>query len=85
MIRNITGVGEGNGVYIGIHDPYSPLTHWPSGFMTGADRIFIDGHPYMAFDSPASTAPIDTGTGPTAGGTWPAQPCQRWAADWNQT
>ena len=85
IIRSITGTGEGKGVYIGYHDPYTPLTHWPEGFMTGADRIVIDGHPYLAFDSPPSTDTIDTGTGPDAGGTWPVQPCQRWAATFNET
>ena len=85
MIRNITGIGEGKGVYLGFHDPYTPLTHWPDGFMTGADRIVIDAHPYLAFDSPASTATIDTGTGPDAGGQWPVEPCQRWGATFNQT
>lgn len=53
--------------------------------MTGADRIVIDGHPYMAFDPSPSTDPIDTGTGPRAGGIWPARPCERWAADFNGT
>jgi len=85
MMRNITGTGEGKGPYISIHDAFVPLTHWPSGFIPGGDRVIVDAHPYVAFDTPASTDPLDTGTGADAGGTWPAKPCGRWAADFNNT
>jgi len=82
MIREITGIGEGHGPYISYHDGFRTVTHW-AGFLTGADRIVIDGHPYFAFDSPAAADPIDTGTGPTAGGTWPGKACDRWASQFN--
>ena len=78
MIRGITGVGEGNGAYISIHDGFEGLSSW-SGFLPGSDRIALDTHPYFAFDGSPATAPIDTGTGARAGGTWPQAACQRWA------
>ncbi|KDR69908.1 hypothetical protein GALMADRAFT_255764 [Galerina marginata CBS 339.88] len=82
MIRGITGVGAGKGPYIGIHDGFQGLDDW-AGFMTGADRMVLDTHPYFAFSGSAATAPIDTGTGPGAGGTWPAAACDRWTSSMN--
>jgi glucan 1,3-beta-glucosidase len=52
MIRDITGVGEGNGPVISIHDGFSGnLSTW-DGYLTGSDRIVMDSHPYLAFDTP---------------------------------
>lgn len=82
VIRQITGIGAGNGPYVSIHDSFSPLTLWV-GSLTGADRVALDSHPYFAFDSPAATDPIDTGTGAGAGGNWPGEACNRWAAEFN--
>ncbi|KDQ56459.1 glycoside hydrolase family 5 protein [Jaapia argillacea MUCL 33604] len=75
-IRSITGTGEGNGAYISIHDGFAGLTSW-KGFLTGADRMVLDTHPYFAFNGQPNTAPIDTPAGD--GGTWPAQACG-WAS-----
>lgn len=82
MIRGITGIGEGNGPYISIHDGFQGLQDW-AGFLTGADRIMLDTHPYFAFDGQSNLAPIDTGTGPGAGGTWPQLACNAWASSMN--
>ena len=82
MIRGITGIGAGNGPYISIHDGFRGLEEW-AGFLTGADRLTIDIHPYFAFDGQPNTNPIDTGTGPGAGGTWPQTACNAWAANMN--
>jgi len=65
-----------------IHDGFLGLEEW-AGFLTGADRVTLDVHPYFAFDGQANTNPIDTGTGPNAGGTWPASACNSWAASMN--
>lgn len=46
MIRNITGVGEGNGAYIGIHDGFVMPAAW-EGFLPGSDRINMDWHPHF--------------------------------------
>jgi len=80
MIRQISGIGEGNGPFITFSDGFSGVAPW-AGFMTGADRIAIDTHPYFAFSSQAD--PIDTGTGAGAGGVWPASACSNWAAGFN--
>lgn len=82
MIRGITGYGDGNGPYIGIHDGFSGVSSW-ANFLPGSDRIALDTHPYFAFDGSSSTSPIATGTGNGAGGVWPAQACNRWAAGIN--
>lgn len=49
MIRSITGVGEGNGPFITIHDGFQSLGSW-SGFLQGSDRIAI-GKPRVTFDN----------------------------------
>ncbi|KAH9477953.1 putative glucan 1,3-beta-glucosidase D [Psilocybe cubensis] len=82
IIRGITGYGAGNGPYISIHDGFQTLARWP-GFLQGADRVMIDSHPYMAFDGVPALDPIDTGTGPGAGGEWPQRACTRWAGAFN--
>lgn len=81
MIRGIGGIGEGKGPYITLHDGFRGLGTW-AGFMTGADRMVIDTHPYFAFNGQANTAPIDTGTGAGAGGTWPQGACG-WGPEMN--
>ena len=44
MIRGITGVGEGKGPYITIHDGFNGLSVW-SSFLTGGDRIGLGKSP----------------------------------------
>ena len=84
MIRGITGVGEGNGPYISIHDGFRGLPFW-AGFMSGADRLTLDIHPYFSFSAGAADPdPIDTGTGAGAGGTWPSKVCNSWGPSMNQ-
>ena len=76
MMRAITGIGEGNGPYISIHDGFAGLTSW-SDFPSNTDRVALDTHPYFSFGGDAATEPIDTGTGDRAGGTWPERACER--------
>ena len=40
MIRGITGIGEGNGPYMVIHDGFQGLSTW-SNFLPGSDRIIM--------------------------------------------
>lgn len=82
MIRGITGIGQGNGPYISIHDGFLGLEVW-ADFLNGADRLTLDTHTYFAFDGGSNLSPIDTGTGPNAGGVWPQQACSRWASTMN--
>lgn len=80
MIRGITGVGEGKGFYISIHDGFeTDMTQWDD-FLAGSDRIVLDRHPYTAFSGSAFTDPIATGTGADAGGVWVGTACS-WATE----
>lgn len=81
-VRDITGVGEGKGPFISFHDGFTAISSW-AGYLTGADRIALDSHPYFAFDQPQQTDPIDSGTGATAGGVWPNKACTRWGSEFN--
>ncbi|KAL1410922.1 hypothetical protein Q8F55_001865 [Vanrija albida] len=51
MIRNMTGVGEGKGPILAVHDGFMGIKQWPA-FLNGADRLAMDQHPYLAFDPP---------------------------------
>ncbi|KAJ6528100.1 glycoside hydrolase superfamily [Mycena capillaripes] len=80
MLRNITGYGAGNGPYIGFHDGFGGVASW-GGFLTGADRIVLDTHPYFAFSGKPNDDPIATGEDPqSAGGPWPAAACDGWGS-----
>jgi hypothetical protein len=70
MIRNITGVGAGNGPYISIQggDPNLPT-------FVGADRIAIEQHPYFAFDGAGNLDPKP----------YIPRPCDSWAKLINDT
>ncbi|BEI87920.1 uncharacterized protein CcaverHIS019_0106380 [Cutaneotrichosporon cavernicola] len=48
MIRGITGSGKGNGPLVAFHDGFQGPANW-DGFLTGADRLVMDQHPYLAF------------------------------------
>lgn len=74
MIRNITGVGEGNGPLISIHDGFMGLDRW-NGFLEGADRIGLDTHPYLAFNG-VGNDPMDKQI---------LKPCLAWASNMNNS
>lgn len=82
MLREITGVGEGKGPMISIHDGFQGLSTW-ADFLKGADRVALDTHPYFAFDDSPALDPIDTGVGSGAGGLWPQRACTRWGQSMN--
>jgi len=84
MVRGITGIGEGQGPFISIHDGFQGLTQYDD-YLTGADRIAYDTHPYFAFGGGPNSEPIATGTGMEAGGQWPLQACNAWGPGINQT
>lgn len=46
MLREVTGLGAGNGAFLSMHDAFDGVNNWV-GFLTGADRLAIDQHPYM--------------------------------------
>ncbi|THH07809.1 hypothetical protein EW145_g3129 [Phellinidium pouzarii] len=73
LIRNITGLGEGKGAFISIHDGFQALSTW-ANFLPGSDRINLDTHPYFAFDGQPNTQPI---------GDWPKMACNAWGGEIN--
>ncbi|KAK7471944.1 hypothetical protein VKT23_000050 [Stygiomarasmius scandens] len=84
IIRGITGIGEGKGPYISIHDGFAGLGAW-SNFLRGADRFILDTHPYLAFGGGPNDDPIATGLGADAGGIWPKQACDTWGPGVNKS
>ncbi|KAF8654052.1 hypothetical protein AX16_003587 [Volvariella volvacea WC 439] len=74
MIREITGIGEGNGAYISFHDGFLPRDQWVD-FIPNADRITLDTHPYMCF-GPQSADPMTA---------FVDRPCTAWAAAVNNS
>ncbi|KAF7323391.1 Glycoside hydrolase family 5 protein [Mycena chlorophos] len=85
MIRNITGIGEGHGQYITLHDGFAGISKW-GGWLTGSDRVIIDTHPYFSFSGAPNDSPIATGTNPDdAGGEWPGKACTTWGGSLNQS
>lgn len=56
-MRNIGGIGQGNGPFITYHDGFTKQAEsiaqggW-NGFLPGADRVGIDTHPYLCFAAP---------------------------------
>lgn len=40
MMRSITGLGDGHGPIMTIHDGFNPLSSW-ANFLPGSDRIFM--------------------------------------------
>ncbi|KAG2009614.1 exo-beta-1,3-glucanase, variant 4 [Coprinopsis cinerea AmutBmut pab1-1] len=60
-MRGASGIGEGNGPYIAIHEGFQGPAIW-EGFLLGSDRVVLDQHPYLAFmgdpnSTPESSAP----------------------------
>ncbi|KAA1471083.1 exo-beta-1,3-glucanase [Dentipellis sp. KUC8613] len=53
LVRQASGTGAGNGPFVSYHDGFLGLDKW-SGFMTGADRIALDYHPYLCFSTQSS-------------------------------
>ncbi|KAF7307895.1 Glycoside hydrolase family 5 protein [Mycena kentingensis (nom. inval.)] len=80
MIRSITGVGEGNGPYISIHDGFDGVPNW-AGFLTGSDRMILDAFSGQPNDEPVATSEDLL----TAGGKWPKQACDGWGQDFKNS
>ncbi|WRT66567.1 uncharacterized protein IL334_003526 [Kwoniella shivajii] len=72
IIRDITGIGAGNGPYLSMHDGFLGVTSWYD-FAPGMDRVVLDQHNYMVFqDQP--TGDLDQ---------LKIKPCQWWAKSTN--
>lgn len=80
MMREMTGIGAGNGPFMAIHDGFRGQSDW-AGTFDGADRVMLDSHPYFAFSDRSAVEPIDSGTDEdSAGGVWPARACSAWGS-----
>lgn len=87
MIRNITGIGEGHGPFIAIHDGFMGTAYW-AGFLQGSDRIALDTHPYFAFDNHPNNQPVNVTVANGSslyGGQWPLLACNSWGAEMNNS
>jgi glucan 1,3-beta-glucosidase len=73
-VREVTGLGEGNGPVISFHEGFQGLTHY-SGFMQNADRIALDNHPYICFGQQSSAAMS----------TYATTPCDDWGKMMNDS
>lgn len=73
-IRAITGIGAGRGPMLSIHDGFIGIQSW-YGFMTGADRLGLDQHPYLVFGD-QQTGSLDSIA---------TLACQMWASQTNTT
>jgi glucan 1,3-beta-glucosidase len=69
LVRTASGTGAGNGPFISYHDGFFSRSEW-AGFLTGADRISLDTHPYLCFDG-QSSAPMSS---------YATTPCSTWGA-----
>ncbi|KAK4689279.1 glucan 1,3-beta-glucosidase, partial [Tremellales sp. Uapishka_1] len=72
IIREVTGIGAGNGPMLSIHDGFLGVNKW-YGFLPGADRLALDQHSYLVFG--------DQVTGSAA--SIAQQPCNYWAVSTN--
>ncbi|KAH7097156.1 glycoside hydrolase [Auriculariales sp. MPI-PUGE-AT-0066] len=74
VLRSVTGFGAGKGPFLSIHDRFQGPAVW-FGFMSGADRVALDQHPYFAFG--AGNAPeIEP---------FIARSCEEWGPDFMQS
>ncbi|KAG8728764.1 hypothetical protein FRC11_010260 [Ceratobasidium sp. 423] len=58
IMRNITGIGEGNGPWMSVHDGFETLDRWTE-FMPGGDRVMLDAHPYFCFGDQDTSSPTN--------------------------
>ncbi|KAF8887157.1 glycoside hydrolase superfamily [Infundibulicybe gibba] len=54
-MRKSTGTGAGKGPYVAIHEGFQGPAIW-EGFLSGADRVILDQHPYLAFMGDTTTS-----------------------------
>lgn len=72
-VRIATNNEVGAGPLVSFHTGFLSLSAW-KGFLAGADRIALDNHPYIAFNSPQPTAAMSS---------MKQIPCQYWGKSTN--
>jgi glucan 1,3-beta-glucosidase len=53
VVRAASGIGQDKGPFISFHEGFEGLANW-AGFMTNADRLAMDVHPYVCFTTQSS-------------------------------
>jgi hypothetical protein len=71
-VRGASGVGQGKGPFISLHEGFLGLPKW-AGFLPNGDRLALDLHPYLCFGG-QSAATMDT---------YANTPCTTWGAEMN--
>ncbi|KAI0065416.1 glycoside hydrolase family 5 protein [Artomyces pyxidatus] len=74
VVRSAGGIGAGNGPVISYHDGFAGLDNW-TGFLPGADRISLDYHPYLCFNTQTSS-PMSANVN---------RPCSTWGGPMNDS
>ncbi|KAK1226339.1 hypothetical protein PQX77_010686 [Marasmius sp. AFHP31] len=74
QIRAASGTGEGQGPWIAIGDGQMAKSEW-AGYLRNADRLALDNHPYIAFNTPQTSE---------SWGKRLAAPCQ-WGKEFNDS
>jgi glucan 1,3-beta-glucosidase len=69
IIRTAGGSGQGNGPVISIYESFFGLSEWV-GYLPGADRLALDSHPYLVFQTLTAGNPAD----------FVSTPCNNWSA-----
>ncbi|GAA6019690.1 hypothetical protein JCM10207_009229 [Rhodosporidiobolus poonsookiae] len=80
QMRAIGGIGEGNGPFLTFHDGFATISTnvtsggW-NGFLNGWDRVAMDSHRYLCFDTPENFGLS----------YFAALPCNYWARQMNES
>ncbi|KAK8864596.1 hypothetical protein IAR55_001846 [Kwoniella newhampshirensis] len=91
IIRQITGIGAGNGPFLSFHDGFLGITQWYD-FLPGADRLALDQHSYIVFQDQHAGTVQDLSNIPcswwasatnTTSETYGVNVAGEWSAAWN--
>ncbi|WWD17096.1 hypothetical protein CI109_101533 [Kwoniella shandongensis] len=91
IIRDITGIGAGNGPFLSIHDGFIGIQQWYD-FLPGADRVALDQHTYIVFQDQHAGSLDDLANIPcswwasatnTTSQTYGVNVAGEWSAAWN--
>jgi hypothetical protein len=74
VARGVSGIGQGKGPVLSLHEGFCGLNQW-ANFMTNADRLALDFHPYVCFGG-QSSKPISS---------YANTPCSSWGSAMNDS
>jgi len=73
-VRTASGVGEGKGPWVNLHDGFFGRDNW-DGFLQGGDRVTLDSHPYLCFGGQSDASMRQRQN----------EPCQQWGQSVNKS